>query len=66
MGLTENMRLFWTDPFDPFLRLEAQPNRAKVMERTDAYCAIAYWYLERPVNGLPAIAPASERMKDLP
>ncbi len=46
--------------------LEAQPRRAEVMERTDDYCATAYWYLDRPENGLPPLAPAPERMKDLP
>src|SRR5665213_891387 len=46
--------------------LAASPHRAEVMERTDDYCATAYWFLDRPENGLPPIAPADERMKDLP
>jgi hypothetical protein len=46
--------------------LAAAPHRAEVMERTDDYSATAYWYLDRPENGLPPIAGASERMKDLP
>ena len=46
--------------------LEAAPHRAEVMERTDDYCATAYWYQGRPENGLPPLAPAAERMKDLP
>jgi hypothetical protein len=46
--------------------LAAAPNRAEVMERVDDFCATAYWYLNRPENGLPAIAPAAERLKDLP
>jgi hypothetical protein len=46
--------------------LAAAPNRAEVMERTDDYCATAYWFLDRPENGLPPLAPAAERMKDLP
>ena len=46
--------------------LEANPKRAEVMERIDDYCAVAYWYMDKPVNGLPTLAPAAERMKDLP
>jgi hypothetical protein len=46
--------------------LAAEPKRAEVMERIDDYCATAYWYMDRPENGLPPLAPAPERMKDLP
>jgi hypothetical protein len=46
--------------------LVLEPRRADVMERIDDYCATAYWYLDRPENGLPAIAPAADRVKDLP
>ncbi len=46
--------------------LAAEPNRAEVMERVDDYCATAYWYMDKPENGLPSLAPAAERMKDLP
>ncbi len=46
--------------------LAAEPDRADVMERTDDYCATAYWYMERAENGLPPLAAAAERMKDLP
>ena len=45
--------------------LEAEPRRAEVMERTDDYCATAYWYLDRTENGLAPMAPAKNRMKDL-
>jgi hypothetical protein len=46
--------------------LAAHPERSDVMERTDDCCATAYWYLDRPENNLPPLAPAAERMKDLP
>jgi hypothetical protein len=36
------------------------------MERIDDHCATAYWYLDKPENGLPPIAPFAERIKDLP
>jgi hypothetical protein len=35
-------------------------------ERSDDCYATAYWYLDRPENGLPDIAPVEERMADLP
>ena len=38
--------------------------RAEVMERSDDYCATAYWFMDRPESELPPIAPAAERMKD--
>lgn len=46
--------------------LEADPNRAEVMERIDDWCATAYWYMDKPENGLGPIAPFAERIKDLP
>jgi len=33
--------------------------------RSDDVAAVAYFYLDRPVNGLPAIAPAAERLAAL-
>jgi len=33
--------------------------------RSDDVAAVAYFYLDRPENGLPAIAPAAERLVDL-
>jgi hypothetical protein len=46
--------------------LMATPNRDDVMERIDDYSATAYWYMDKPENGLPALADASQRLKDLP
>jgi len=46
--------------------LEADPKAAGYLERTDDWCATAYWYMTSPVNDLPAIAPVEERIKDLP
>jgi len=46
--------------------LEAHPEWAQVMERIDDHCATAYWYMDRPENGLAPIAPVAERLKDLP
>jgi hypothetical protein len=36
------------------------------MERTDDFSATAYWYMDKPENGLPPMAPPAERTKDLP
>lgn len=46
--------------------LQKEPKRAEVMERVDDYCAQAYWYMDRPENGLPPLAPFAERVKDIP
>lgn len=46
--------------------LQKEPNRAEVMERIDDHCATAYWYMDKPENGLPPIAPFAERIKDIP
>jgi hypothetical protein len=46
--------------------LEKEPRRSDVMERIDDHCATAYWYMDKPENGLGPIAPAAERVKDLP
>jgi hypothetical protein len=46
--------------------LEKEPKRAEVMERIDDHCATAYWYMDKPENGLRPIAPPAERIKDLP
>jgi Protein of unknown function (DUF2961) len=36
-----------------------------LFERQDDWASCCYFYLDRPENGLPALAPAEERMKDL-
>ena len=46
--------------------LEADPNRAEVMERIDDHAATAYWYMDTPENKLGPIADVAERIKDLP
>lgn len=46
--------------------LEANPKRAEVMERVDDHTAMAYWYLDKPSNALPPLAPVAERFADLP
>jgi hypothetical protein len=46
--------------------LAAHPTHSNVIERTDDYCATAYWFMDTPESQLPPIAPADERMKDLP
>jgi hypothetical protein len=40
-------------------------NRYGIFERRDDWSSCAYFYLAAPENGLPALAPASERMADL-
>ena len=35
-------------------------------ERQDDWSSCAWFYLDRPVNGLPAMAPVAERLADLP
>lgn len=46
--------------------LDADPGRFEVMERIDDVCATAYWYMDRPENGLPPLVDVTERIKDLP
>ncbi|HEX3627912.1 MAG TPA: glycoside hydrolase family 172 protein, partial [Verrucomicrobiae bacterium] len=45
--------------------LEAHPKRSNVMERSDDYCATAYWFMNTPESELPPLAPVAERLKDL-
>ena len=46
--------------------LRAWPaDRGQLFERQDDWCAAAYFYLDRPVSGLPPIAPYAERVADL-
>jgi hypothetical protein len=35
------------------------------VERADDFCATAYWYMDRPENGLPPLAPLAERIAGL-
>lgn len=46
--------------------LEKEPDRGEQVERTDDYCATAYWYQDKPDSGFAPIAPYEERIKDLP
>ncbi|MHC4671183.1 MAG: glycoside hydrolase family 172 protein, partial [Planctomycetota bacterium] len=46
--------------------LEANPRAAKAMERYDDHCSTAYWYMDKPENGLPPLASLEERLADLP
>jgi hypothetical protein len=34
-------------------------------ERSDDWSAVAYFYLDRPENGLPPLAPVAERVAGL-
>ena len=49
----------------PVDELEGRPLPTSLFEREDDWCATAYFYLDRPESGLPAIAPYSERVADL-
>lgn len=46
--------------------LQASPDRAKAVESQSDYCATAYWYMDKPENGLPPLAGVAERIEDLP
>ncbi len=46
--------------------VEANPRRAEAAETVTDYSATAYWYLDKPENGLPPIAGVAERTADLP
>ena len=46
--------------------MEAAPNIGVKSERSDDYCATAYWYMDSKENGLGPIADVAERSKDLP
>lgn len=39
--------------------------QVNLFERADDYSSCAYFYLDRPENGLPALAPAADRLRDL-
>lgn len=54
------------DEFYTREELEAAPHKDNVVERIDDYCAAAYWYMDKPENGLPALVDVAERLKDLP
>jgi Protein of unknown function (DUF2961) len=47
------------------LDLKHMPSQAQLFERADDYSSCSYFYLDRPENGLPALAPVSERVKGL-
>jgi hypothetical protein len=46
--------------------LQANPNRALAFESQSDYFATAYWYMNKPTNGLPPLAEVAERTRDLP
>ena len=39
--------------------------KANLFERTDDYSSCAYFYLDRPENGLAALAPVADRLRNL-
>lgn len=41
------------------------PLRQTTVERSDDHCAATYWYMEKPTNKLPELAPYEERIKGL-
>jgi hypothetical protein len=43
----------------------ARLKRANLFERADDYSSCAYFYLDRPENGLPPLAPLAERLANL-
>ena len=47
------------------LDLKHMPQPAQIFERADDYSSCSYFYLDRPENGLPALAPVSERLRGL-
>ncbi len=46
-------------------RVEMDLSRDGKFERSDDWSACAYFYLDRPENGLPPLAPAAERIVGL-
>lgn len=44
---------------------EARPNEFTVYQRQDDVSAVAFFYLDRPTNGLPELAPVAERVEGL-
>jgi hypothetical protein len=47
------------------LNLKHMPEQAQLFERADDYSSCSYFYLDRPENGLPALMPVADRVKDL-
>ena len=46
--------------------LKKNPKAAGYLERIDDWCSTAYWYMDKPFNTLPEIAPLKERTENLP
>ena len=46
-------------------RIAKNPLAADVIERSDDYCATAYWYMDKSENVLGSVAEISERLTDL-
>lgn len=61
---TNFQQLLMRDPPVP-LSDASLPDGHTNFYRSDDVAAVAYFYLDRPENGLPAIAPAAERMSGL-
>ena len=47
---------------DVMLELLAHPEKAEVMERSDDWCATAYWYWDRPAGGTEPLPELLERL----
>lgn len=41
------------------------PKGQTTVERSDDHCATAYWYMDKPTNNLPPLAPYADRMEGL-
>jgi len=46
--------------------LKKNPKASGYLERIDDWCATAYWYMDKPSNSLPELAPLEERTENLP
>ena len=46
--------------------LKKNPKASGYLERIDDWCATAYWYMDKPSNCLPKLAPLKERTENLP
>jgi len=45
--------------------LQANVKSSGYVERTDDFCATAYWYMDKPEDSLPPLANVNERLKGL-
>ena len=63
--LRESGKEFERVVHDTFSNKDTENNNSVLFERSDDWCATAYYYLNSPADTMPEIIPYEERIKDL-